>query len=107
MNVGPAANTASRLHQSERISALSQASTRLPRNKVWVIPIIRLALTQAGQRLFARPDARARQRGWEVTVVQHGWGRRYRDPRFAALPRTRDVTSRDPGVPARGGGSRA
>ena len=107
MNVGPTANTASRLHQSERISALPQASTRMPRNKVWVIPIIRLALTQASQRLFARPDARARQYGWEVTVVQRGWGRRYRDPRFGTLSRALDAPSRNPGVPARGGGIRA
>ena len=79
----------------------------MPRNKVWVIPIIWLALTQAAQRLLARPDARARQHGWEVTVIQHGWGRRYRDPRFAALSRTRDLTSHNPDLPARGGGSRA
>ncbi len=77
----------------------------MPRNKVWVIPIIWLALTQAAQRLFARPDARARQHGWEVTVIQHGWGRRYRDPRFAALSRRRDLASQNPDVPARGGGS--
>ena len=70
---------------SERISALSKTSTRLPRNKVWVIPIIRLGLTRLEQRLFGDLDAQARHDGWQVTRLHHGFGRRYRDPRFDLL----------------------
>ena len=36
-------------------------------------------------RLFAADDARARGRGWQVTVQRGGLGRRYRDPRFDLL----------------------
>jgi hypothetical protein len=61
---------------------LSKASTGIPRYKVWVIPITRLSLTNLVGRLFAGSDARARQYGWQVTQVQRGFGRRYRDPRF-------------------------
>ncbi len=33
-----------------------------------------------------RADARARERGWDVTVTgRHGLGRSYRDPRFDLL----------------------
>ena len=35
--------------------------------------------------LFAADDARARGRGWQVTVQRGGLGRRYRDPRFDLL----------------------
>jgi DnaJ-class molecular chaperone len=38
-------------------------------------------------RLFAAGDARARRRGWQVTVQHGGLGRRYRDPRFDLLIR--------------------
>jgi hypothetical protein len=72
---------------SERISALSKVSTRIPRNKVWAIPIIRLVLTQVSRHLFTASDARAQQRGWQITAVQGGLGRRYRDPRFDGLIR--------------------
>lgn len=78
-------------------------STRAHKNKVWVIPIIRLALTRLGQRLFDGPDTRAHQHGWQVTPVQCGLGRRYRDPRFGSL---RDQQrSRLPYPPAGGCGS--
>jgi hypothetical protein len=38
-------------------------------------------------RLFAADDARARRRGWQVTVQRGGLGRSYRDPRFDLLIR--------------------
>jgi hypothetical protein len=38
-----------------------------------------------GNRLFAANDAEAGWRGWEVTVLAHGLGRQYRDPRFVIL----------------------
>ena len=41
---------------------------------------------RAAQLLFARSDARARDRGWEVAVTgPYGTGRSYRDPRFDLL----------------------
>jgi hypothetical protein len=52
------------------------------RFKVWVIPITRLTPAWLGKYLFAGPDARARDHGWQVSVIQGGLGRRYRDPRF-------------------------
>jgi hypothetical protein len=64
---------------------LSKASTRLPRRKVWAIPIIRLGLTKLEQRLFGDLDAQAQHDGWQVTRLHHGLGRRYRDPRFDLL----------------------
>ncbi len=64
---------------------MCKASTRLPGNKVWAIPIIRLALTSLERRLFGDLDAQARHHGWQVTRLQHGFGRRYRDPRFDLL----------------------
>ena len=36
-------------------------------------------------RLFAAGDARARGRGWQVTVHRGGLARHYRDPRFDLL----------------------
>ncbi len=38
-----------------------------------------------GDRWFAMNDAEAEWRGWQMTRVHGGLGRRYRDPRFAAL----------------------
>ena len=64
---------------------MSKASTRLPRRKVWVIPIIRLGLTKLEQCLFGDLDEQARHDGWQVTRTHHGFGRRYRDPRFDLL----------------------
>lgn len=64
---------------------MSKASTRLPRRKVWAIPIIRLALTKLERRLFGDLDEQARHDGWQVTRLHHGFGRRYRDPRFDLL----------------------
>jgi hypothetical protein len=66
---------------------LSKVSTRIPRNKVWAIPIIRLALTEIGRYLFTGCDRRAQQRGWQISAVHGGFGRRYRDPRFDRLIR--------------------
>jgi hypothetical protein len=40
---------------------------------------------RANDRLFAMNDAEARWRGWQVTRVHGGFGRRYRDPAFDAL----------------------
>ena len=42
-------------------------------------------LRRIGDRLFAAQDARARQRGWQITRQQAGLGRVYRDPRFDLL----------------------
>jgi hypothetical protein len=36
-------------------------------------------------RLFDGLDATARQHGWQVSSTHHGYGRRYRDPRFDTL----------------------
>jgi hypothetical protein len=38
-----------------------------------------------GDRWFAMNDAEAEWRGWQVTRVHGGLGRRYRDPRFDTL----------------------
>lgn len=40
---------------------------------------------RAGNRLFARNDAEARWRGWQVTELAGGLGRQYRDSRFDTL----------------------
>ncbi len=40
-----------------------------------------------GARLFKVQDAQARQHGWQITPIQGGLGRRYRDPRFDSLIR--------------------
>lgn len=81
----PLQHQLSRLVASERISALSKTSTRLSRNKVWAIPIIRVALTRLERRLFGDLDAQAKHDGWQVTRLRHGLARRYRDPRFDLL----------------------
>jgi hypothetical protein len=73
--------------KSERISALSNTSSRNSENKpstslaAWMARL----LDTMGQRLFASADARARQRGWKVTYGNGGLSRRYRDPRFDTL----------------------
>jgi hypothetical protein len=38
-----------------------------------------------GDRWFAMNDAEAQWQGWQMTRTHGGLGRRYRDPRFAAL----------------------
>jgi hypothetical protein len=40
---------------------------------------------RASDRLFAMNDAEARWRGWQITRVRGGFGRRYRDPAFDTL----------------------
>jgi hypothetical protein len=40
---------------------------------------------RACDRLFAMSDAEAYWRGWQITRVHGGFGRRYRDPAFDAL----------------------
>lgn len=44
-----------------------------------------LAIRAAGDRLFRDEDARARQRGWQITASRGGLARTYRDPRFGSL----------------------
>lgn len=88
---------------------MCKANTRLPRNKVWAIPIIRLSLTRLERRLFADLDAQAQHDGWQVTWLYHGFGRRYRDPRFdllSACPACagRGSTDGQPCEPCRGAG---
>jgi hypothetical protein len=41
--------------------------------------------TTITDRIFAGPDARARQHGWSVEIRPGGVSRRYRDPRFDSL----------------------
>jgi hypothetical protein len=48
----------------------------------WLIGLPR----RAGIRLHAANDAEARWRHWDVTELQSGLLRQYRDTRFAALP---------------------
>ncbi len=63
---------------------MSKFTSPTSRNKVWT----RLAAwlgaraEAAGARLFTDDDARALQQGWQIAPIQHGLGRRYRDPRF-------------------------
>ena len=58
-------------------------------------------LRRIGDQLFAAQDARARQRGWQMTRQQGGLGRVYRDPRFDLL------TTRPAAAALTGTGSRA
>jgi hypothetical protein len=46
---------------------------------------VRAVIAVLGQRLFASSDATARNHGWQVTPIQLGLGRQYRDPRFDTL----------------------
>lgn len=55
-----------------------KARTRLVR---W----LRKWAEKAGERLFARDDLFAVQRGWQITIRRGGLGRQYRDPRFDSL----------------------
>ena len=40
---------------------------------------------RVGRRLFSTSDRNAAQYGWDITVIQAGLGRSYRDPRFNDL----------------------
>jgi len=44
----------------------------------------------AGDRLFEKDDAVARENGWTIEVRRGGLGRTYRDPRFDRLSRCPD-----------------
>ena len=55
-----------------------KARTRLVR---W----LRKRAETAGQRLFARDDLMAAERGWQIITRCGGLGRQYRDPRFDTL----------------------
>lgn len=46
---------------------------------------VRAAIETLGRWLFASSDATARNYGWQVTPIQLGLGRQYRDPRFDTL----------------------
>jgi hypothetical protein len=46
---------------------------------------LKSSVSATTQRIFAVPDAHARQHGWQVTATHGGFGRRYRDPRFDYL----------------------
>lgn len=42
-------------------------------------------LARLAQQLFAASDASAREYGWQTSATHHGFGRKYRDPRFDTL----------------------
>ena len=54
--------------------------------KKWPPTRVRVAVTGLTRALFETSDATARQHGWRVTSTQHGFSRRYTDPRFGADP---------------------
>lgn len=54
---------------------------------------------RAGARLFARNDAEARWRGWQITELRGGLARSYRDPRFEALGVRRELEASLGGLP--------
>jgi hypothetical protein len=55
---------------------------------------VRAAIAALGQWLFASSDATARNHGWQVTPIQLGLGRQYRDPRFDTLTSCPDCGGR-------------
>lgn len=63
--------------------------TRFFRRPDWLDRLTR----RAGTRLFARNDAEARWRHWEITELRGSLARRYRDRRFDALRSLRDVAA--------------
>jgi hypothetical protein len=69
---------------------------------IWIKP----TLSSLTQRLFDAADATARQHGWHVNSIHHGFGRRYRDRRFDILagreePRSRDLKPEPSPTPPR------
>jgi hypothetical protein len=63
---------------------------------------IRTSHAAQTQRIFADPDAAARQQGWQVSSTHRGFGRSYRDPRFDTLASCGDCLGRgtkSPGNP--------
>jgi hypothetical protein len=58
---------------------------RTPRSSI--LTRIFATTNRLGDALFARSDARARDRGWEVSRSRSGLHRSYRDPRFDLLHR--------------------
>ena len=62
------------------MKATTEADQR-NRFRYWIVQ----GLRRVGDLLFARADAAAHERGWQITVRYHGLGRAYRDPRFDRL----------------------
>lgn len=62
-----------------RVLAGAAAAARALRNWLATLP------RRWGDRWFAMNDAEAEWRGWQMTRVHGGLGRRYRDPRFDTL----------------------
>jgi hypothetical protein len=58
---------------------------RTPRSSI--LTRIFVTTNRLGEVLFARADARAVDRGWEVSRSRSGLRRSYRDPRFDLLRR--------------------
>lgn len=61
---------------------------------------------RAGTRLHARDDLNALEHGWQITRLQGGLGRRYRDPRFDTIGSSspyddEDTTNGEPRPPVR------
>jgi hypothetical protein len=61
--------------------------TRLPRVPDWLNGLTH----HAGATLFAKNDAEARWRHWQIIELRGGLARRYRDVRFDALRALRDA----------------
>jgi hypothetical protein len=83
---------------------MDQPITRLDHCKIYLrlAGWLRARAAQLGERVFAADDAAARRRGWQVTAIRSGLGRRYRDPRFdslAACSRCGGRGRRSPGTP--------
>jgi hypothetical protein len=51
----------------------------------WPLTRVRALVNALTRALFDARDATARQDGWQVTSIRHGFGRVYRDPRFDAI----------------------
>jgi hypothetical protein len=89
---GNAAETIALLLVTQPIPAATRL-TRFLRRPGWLYaPRWLSGLTRrVGTRLFAKADAEAGWRRWEITELRGGLARRYRDPRFDALRSLHDV----------------
>jgi cytochrome c553 len=77
-------------------------TTRSNRCKIhsFLLARLRATLIAVAERAFTAADADARQHGWQVTSIQGGLGRSYRDPRFDTLAACPDCHGRGVKGPA-------